>query len=1297
MRIRKLELQGFKSFADRAIFHFGAGISGVVGPNGCGKSNVVDGVKWCLGEQRVKTLRGDTMADVIFAGSTGRGSVSFAEVSLTFEAGAEPFPGIWERHAELDVSRRLYRDGSSEYRINAEKVRLRDVNELFLDSGAGNQLYSFIEQGRIGQIVAAHPEQRRSLIEEAAGISRYKQRREETLEKLASTRASLDRVGDIAEELARQLRGAERAVVRAMKAREVTARLRQEEIRLGLLRCHGLIAERRALGVAVREATAAMALATSSQDRSEAELTARRAALEAGEAEVGEGRDALGKAEADRRVEESAVQFQAREATSVRQRLEQLARDVDGLRAERDLATGEAVAAKSLADAADGALPGLRGVAAALGEDAQSMGLAVSRVRATLEEARAVAVASLEAAVRARGARDGVALRLRDLDERARRHEQRVVEARSLQARLGDEVARVEAQVVDADTRVNAAKTMLLARAEEQTVAQAGRDQAGAGVREAEAVLAAAAEALAEVQRRVSGQEAALRQATALVQERFGTVRKREEAWTSVDRDRAALLARIDALDDALRRSTDAPDGLRKALAVPGVLGLLAPRLDAAEGRDVVLARALDGGLETVLVPDVATAVRVATVAAGTRARVLVVPSMEGSREGLEDVGGTVDGRRALAALAPSVAEVATVADAFAARAVDRGRTRFVTADGAVLREDGVLLLGVGVAGTEAFARKRELVGLREGLLGLEAVVKAAAEAVRAARASVVAAEAARAEVTTSRNAEVAAVSEAQAQVDLARATVQERARAVAPVEASVRVAGAAVEAARAALRSAESVASEIRARLEARVGSVAEAVRTGEQLVAAGEAIRGARAALEADEQAAADAIRVAEERQGASEEAVRLARRDLAEAEPKLTALQAEIATARMAVAAVQATLQTQGGLADTARARAERATARIGQAGQEQSRLETRLVEIAVEAEAGQNRLQSLGERIGVLRDELDAGRARVVDQRATVRQGEEAARLARDRRDAARDALTAVETRFAAVKDALERLRGDVEARHEVSLVALLDRLDRDGQLLLDGWTPVPVDGIATPEPVATLRIGRGELDTDEAGPAALAELSTRVADLRASLNRLGDVQPGAEDEYREVSARHAEIVRQRADLEEAMRIIEDVIAQLNRTCRERFRETFDQVADHYADVYPRLVGGGTGRLALTDEDDLLVTGVEMYVQPPGKKIQQLSLLSGGEKAMAAIALIFALFRVKPSPFCLLDEVDAPLDEGNGARFNDMLREMAQRSQFIVITHNKKTMECADVLYGVSMPEPGVSRLVTVKLE
>jgi chromosome segregation protein len=323
---------------------------------------------------------------------------------------------------------------------------------------------------------------------------------------------------------------------------------------------------------------------------------------------------------------------------------------------------------------------------------------------------------------------------------------------------------------------------------------------------------------------------------------------------------------------------------------------------------------------------------------------------------------------------------------------------------------------------------------------------------------------------------------------------------------------------------------------------------------------------------------------------------------------------------------------------------------------------------------------------------------------MRAAEERIRGLRDGREAATANRVELERSIEQVKLEIIRIREQLDERYQVSVSALLDRLERNNRLLIE----VPEDargpdlGETGPD-IAPPLASDGALEDfcvrvamldDE---AVISEWVTRLQDARKRLDGIGEVNLVAVDEYTEVKGRFDQLETQRLDLDESVKAIQHSIAQLNRTCRERFRETFDRVNTMFQEGYPRLVGGGQARLVLTDEEDMLETGVDIEVQPPGKRLQNVTLLSGGETAMAAIALIFALFRVKPSPFCLLDEVDAPLDEANGARFNGLLREMSKLSQFIVITHNKKTMECVDTLYGVTMEQPGVSQLVTVKLD
>ncbi len=1225
MHIRKLEMQGFKSFADRASFVFGDGISGVVGPNGCGKSNVIDGVKWCIGEQSAKSLRGDSMSDVIFHGSSGRSAVHFAEVTLTFAAGDTPFPGQWQRFAELEVTRRLYRDGGSEYRINQEKVRLRDVQDLFMDSGAGNSLYSVIEQGRIGLIVHARPEQRRTLIEEAAGISRYKARREETLQKLEGTRSALERVSDLAEELSRQLRAAERAVQKVVRWRTLRARVRQEEILVGLARCSALIADRKALSEQVRVATNEAEVAGRELARAEAELSARRTALEQLEEESGRVRDRLGELEAQRRVEESASQYQSREQNEIAGRLGRTEKDLADARAERDSATQEAESAGGRRAAAEAALVTARAAAEDVGRRAQEASEGERRARAALERARATSMTSWQAAVRAKADAQRAAQRLEELEARAARNAQSQEDASRTGGHAAEETARIGAQVRMAE------------------------EAAADGKRAVDALLAQSRQAVegarAEQTRREGARDAAAR-----------TLREEENRLTEATRGRVSHQARVDALEDMVRRNVDVPDGLKPALAVPGVLGLLGTLLDVPEALEGILARSLDGGLETVLVPDAATGARVAAAVKGARARIYVVPASGALTGFAGEVRGAEPALRALAGLLGEVERVATAEGALAAW---RPGLRVVADDGALVRPDGVLLVGQDAgAGTAALKRRRDLALLKEQLVGHEEAVAARQAAVEVARG---------------------ALEEAQALAGAAQRAVAEASRA----------GEAAVETARGDLRAKEALVGEVRNRLRAQEAETARQKQAAQALLQEAGQIARDRAAIEGEGKRATESVSAAEAAHQAAEEESRAAQRELERHEPAARELSERLARLRTDAATLQRDVASAGETERAAQARGQRAAARADLVAKERSDLELRRDTLVVEVAATAARLQELGEALGAIRQQLEDVRGRVAGEREKARVSEAAAKTSRDARDAAKDRLGKLESRLVEVRVGLDRVRGDVEERYELSLPALLDRLDRDGQLLLEGHTP-EADAIGG-EVVPTLRVQRADLEAD------MAERAAAMVQLRDALQRIGEVNLEAEAEYREIAGRHADIEKQRNDLVEAMDIIEKAIAKINRTCRERFRETFDQVAEHYSELYPRLTGGGTGRLQLTDEEDLLVAGVEMFAQPPGKKVQNLSLLSGGEKAMAAIALIFALFKVKPSPFCLLDEVDAPLDEGNGGRFNEMLKEMSRTSQFIVITHNKKTMEVADVLYGVTMPEPGISRLVTVRID
>jgi chromosome segregation protein len=602
------------------------------------------------------------------------------------------------------------------------------------------------------------------------------------------------------------------------------------------------------------------------------------------------------------------------------------------------------------------------------------------------------------------------------------------------------------------------------------------------------------------------------------------------------------------------------------------------------------------------------------------------------------------------------------VSDVAAAYAAWRPGRTLVTLEGAVLRRDGLLVLGADAgAGLASVRRRRELAELE---------VQVAAVPVAAAEAAVAAAR--------------AGLGAADAEVGAAQAEVE----ALAQAEA------AALEGTRAEQRRAEQVVAEGRHRVREVEAEVLRQARAAEALQREAELVAGLEAALEADRARLGREAAAAEAAHEAAESALRAQQVKLERVEPELAAASEAVQGLRVRTASLQAEAIAQAQAAAAGRQRAERAQRRVEQIAQERSDIEARLLQLALDQEATRATLQRLGEELGVVAGQLDAAKERARDEKERVRVEEAASKSARDRRDAAKDRQAAAEVAYQRVKFGVEELLRTTEERHGLSLPSLLDRIDRDGALLVTGWEPVESELALGAEAVATLRLDPAALDLDE---TELADRHRRVESIREQLFKLGETNPGSIPEYHAVRAQFDDIDRQRRDLEAAMEVIESAIARINQTCRERFRETYELVQEHFGQLYPRLVGGGSARLDLTDADDLLTCGVEMLVQPPGKKVQVLSLLSGGEKAMAAIGLIFSLFRVKPSPFCLLDEVDAPLDEGNGGRFNEMLREMSTLSQFIVITHNKKTMEAADVLYGVTMPEPGQSRLVTVRLE
>lgn len=1219
MIIRKLEVQGFKSFPDRQSLHFGAGISGVVGPNGCGKSNIVDAVKWCLGEQSARSLRGKAMQDVIFGGSESRKPMGLAEVTLTFAAGGEPFPGEYARLEELQVSRRLFRDGHSEYLINQQRVRLRDIQDIFLDSGVGNRMYSFIEQGRIGEIVNARPEQRRALIEEAAGISRYKARRDEAAQRLEGTLQNLERATDVVEDLSARLKALERQVAKAMRHRRLRSFIRQGEIVLGLARYAALAADRRALAGQLREAEHQEADRIRQEERKDQELVSGREEVEVLAAGLELVRDRLAELEATRRETESARQYQAKELENLQRRIEGLGRQQQEAELRRESA--EARVSTTATELAERERD-VRSLDAELGTARNAVGEAQQVVRdrrRRIDQGKS-SVLELVREVAGKQARlEGMGRQAAELEGRRRRLRDMRDEADTGLGQLVKEVAAAEAAVAQAEealtaaraARIEAGKVMETAR-EEEIAARAGRTRAEGAQREA-------------------------------------------------DRRGTQLETRLEGLQALQAEHAGVDDASRALLELPGVRGPLAGLLDVPEELEPVLTAALGQALDALVVDDLAAARRAVEAAEGSAS--ILIPSAEApSAEGTwwEAITGDEVAVRVLAGLLDEVERVGTVDQALA-RWQEAGLASVLAdADGPVLSlAQGRLSVGrPRVAGAAMLGRRREI----------HRLVSAVAEA-------------------TQQRAEARAALE---EADVALAAASEAAQSSRRAHDEAR---RAQDEAALALREGRSQHASRKAELarrESEHGRIAgEVDKLGQQL----EQLVEQRARLETDV-AGAQARQAAVERELKTEQSeLGEESRRLGAAREALSALTSREAGLRERVVGLRRSLAELGEARDAATRQRDQARAEAAKAALRCEEL------VADDARLGEQ-LQELGEKQAAERETLEGQRKQHQAAKAALAVQEDALRELRKAREKATQRRQELDRQIQRVREEIGRIREQLDERYQVSVAGLLDRIDRSGHVL------VPADAAAKEGGIPGLTEPKGVEERwveDVAVTSRLLEDEEEISDwvdrlkhAREAFRRLGEVNLVAVREYEEVQERYATLEGQRADLEASVASIRQTIGKLNRICRERFRDSFDRVNAYFQEIYPRLVGGGSGRLVLTDEEDLLETGVDILVQPPGKRVRSLSLLSGGETAMVAISLIFALFRVKPSPFCLLDEVDAPLDEGNGARFNDMLREMAELAQFIVITHNKKTMECADTLYGVTMNVPGVSELVSVQL-
>jgi chromosome segregation protein len=1151
MYIRRIQIQGFKSFPDRTVLDFGPGITAIVGPNGCGKSNILDALRWCFGTQSPRQLRGASMQDVVFAGTEERSAAGFAEVAVTFVNDAGRAPAPWQEAAEIRIERRINRDGDGEYRIQGAKARLRDIQDLLMDIGYGD--YSLIQQGTVGQLVQAKPAEVRELIEQAGRMTKYRARREEAQARLAATEDNLVRIDDLIGESARLVRSLERQAARAKEGRTLLTELR-------VVRAVRLQRSRRAIAADLREVAAAIDRGAQALLAVEQEIAALDASLAETHAMYGieEGRllelDAAWQAWRTRR--EAAVE-----------RVAAIKAELDGLQRTQVEAQHLRESAAASWEAQVDQLAVLQATAAQAAADLATAEAARTAARSTLAAAR---LAARESAEFAANSRDDVVEAMRDEASASNRRTASDIELRHLterRAALSEQVGAAAALSAQAHS----------------ALAQAAAAQKQAAV-DLERLRAAAAEAAAALQ--------ASRQAAAVAEG------ARLEAIRDLDADRRSL----DRLRAALTQASEGGDW--------GEWHSLWLRVEPLPGQADLVETALARRLETLVGGDAATLVE--------------PPATDGRRAFL--LPGTPDSAAAAPPGCRPLHELLKAAEGGDRQAVERltrglwlsdvpigPATPFPASLGDEIWDvDGRCLDGRGV--------------LTIGALQVEGTAHVAAE----------------------------------------RADAELR---VAAGEARLAAADSADSAARAALTAA---------------AAAADAARERE-----GQAQLAAEAAAAANTRAEADLRRVTEEAQRLARDAANIdeaqaaAAAALSSAADQLAVASAHLAALRERMADATKQAEADQVAADQAEASARRADEAWQQAmlaAQESARahagLQRELATLTTTREDAARRQQSAAERIAQLQQDLGAA------EQSALALADEGDRFAAARQEK-QAAMSELRNRQSILSAKLRKAHED----HAAAISQQSERTARQVAL-----------ATADAEALAAWAARFGEDPPNEVAddPRTDAELAAVDADLSARLGRLGTWDADAETLHAEEVARQDNLQRQRDDVTASIASLRESISKMNKESRVRFEQAFHEIDGRFREIFTRLFRGGHAELRLCEPGDWLESGVEIVARPPGTHLQRLELLSGGQSAMTAISLVLAIFMTHPSPFCILDEVDAPLDDANIARFNQVVVDLNQIAQIFLITHNKATMEIAGTLYGITMEARGISRAVPARL-
>jgi chromosome segregation protein len=1184
MRLKRLEMIGFKSFAERTIVELNPGITAVVGPNGCGKSNIVDALRWAMGEQSARHLRGHQMEDVVFSGSDSLPPTGMAEVSVIFDNEDARSPAEYANFSEIMVTRRLFRSGESEYAINRVTCRLKDVVELFLGTGVGSKAYSIVEQGKVDELVNSKPEDRRGLIEEASGTSKYRSRKSVAEKKLERTQQNLLRVSDIVREIERQIRTMELQAKKAERYRTLRAELKDKELAGAFLQREAFQVEIARQQSQLADVENRMAEHLASVHGKEAENESVRLSLMEADKEIG----ALQETVYQRRA---AIQSDEQKCEFYRKDLAQVAQSAADTRA-------------SLAQ--------LEERTKGLAQEIEELNKAnESFIQLSLFEESFLCDKESEL--------ENLQTRLRSLESEVEAEKAALIDAASQIINLKNEALTKEKRHSEIDREL-ARSLAELAQASAELVATEGKKSDRAAK-------------LANCVDEMRGRALDAAEITATIQGLNKSRAEQESKIASLKDQIHESRSRLRSLEELQKNYEGYQEGVRAIMlkkrqeAAPnGIYGLVSEVIEAPENYEKALTAVLGDRLQYVIVKSHQEGLEaidyLKTQASGRGSFIPIELSRKPHKElplgeaevvaPMLDVISVKEGFRDIAEYL--LCDVVVVRDLQAGLALWNRNgyySTMVTSEGEVIDPIGIVTGGSGASLEASFLTQRRRIRELTTILA-ERDLELAQED--------------RAHEELKQRLERAEAQKAVLAAEIHRLEL-ERVRLEHEHQASSQE--------QERLTQTVHALTQEQSDLTTAVQRLAEEIQRSQSMAQSRAEEKLAREAALADKQ------------------------REVAELERSVEAAESAVTQSRIRNAALgEKRENTHANLANRLKLQEETAqeiATRQGQIADCQRR------RVEIEQSLGQTDEALRHNRVELhdLEDQLQTNRQIYREISMRVAEIGETLKELRPLLEASQEEKSRIQLALAEQRLGLQHLAASLREKYDYDLDSLTQ-------------------------------------DFAENRPSH-AELSAEIDDLRGRLERMGEVNLAAIGEYEELTERFRFLSRQKEDLEKSLADLQQTIVKLNRICRLRFKESFETINEKFEAVFPRLFRGGKAKLVLTDENDFLETGVDIVVQPPGKKLQSITLLSGGEKALTAVSLLFAIFLTKPSPFCFLDEVDAPLDDANLDRFNEIIKEMSESSQFILVTHNKKSMQAADMLYGITMAEPGVSKVVSVRMQ